>query len=183
MIDYRSIETLEAGLENIKKSPTDNGMLYMIVVRPTVKEREIQWYSTLTPEYGMEGDHWVRDSWKVLQNGSSDPAVQISIMNSRCLDLVATSKERWPLSGDNLIVDMDLSAANLKPGQRLSIGSVILEVSVVPRTGCNKFRDKFGVEAYKFVSNKIAHELNLRGIFARVVEPGEVAIGDRMKKI
>ena len=183
MIDYRSLETLEAGLENIKKSPSDNGILYMIVVRPTVREREIPWYSTLTPEQGLEGDHWVRDSWKVLRNGSSDPSVQVSIINSRCLDLVATSKERWPLSGDNLVVDMDLSSANLKPGQRLAIGTVVLEVSDVSRTGCAKFRDKFGIEAYKFVSTKIAHQLNLRGIFARIVEPGEITIGDRLKKI
>jgi MOSC domain-containing protein YiiM len=183
MIEHRSLTDLQHGLEDIKNSPSDNGMLYMIVVRPTKRDRNVPWFSKLAPEFGLEGDHWSQGSWKTLPDGSPDPSVQVTIMNSRCLDLIATAKERWPLAGDNLIVDMDISISNLKAGQKVSIGSAILEISDVPHTGCMKFRDRFGVEALKFVSTKEARELRLRGMFARVIKAGEIRIGDRMKKI
>jgi MOSC domain-containing protein YiiM len=183
MIEHRSLTDLQHGLEDIKNSPSDNGMLYMIVVRPTKRDRNVPWFSKLAPEFGLEGDHWSQGSWKTLPDGSPDPSVQVTIMNSRCLNLIATAKERWPLAGDNLIVDMDISTSNLKAGQKVSIGSAILEVSDVPHTGCMKFRDRFGVEALKFVSTKEARELRLRGMFARVIQAGEIRIGDRMRKI
>lgn len=183
MIEHRSQTDLEAGLENIKGSPRDNGMLYMIVVRPMKRERAVPWFSHLSPEAGVEGDHWVQGSWKSLPNGTPDPNVQITLMNSRCLDLIATSKDRWPLAGDNLIVDLNLSAENLKPGQKLALGTAILEVSDIPHTGCMKFRERFGVEALKFVSSKVARELRLRGLFARVIKAGEIRVGDRIRKM
>lgn len=183
MIEHRSLIDLQQGLQTIKNSPADNGILYMIVARSMIREHAVPWFCKLTPEFGVEGDHWVHESWKTLPDGSPDPSVQVTIMNSRCLDLIATSKERWPLAGENLIVDMDISTANLKPGQKLSIGSAILEISDIPHTGCMKFRDRFGVEALKFVSSKEARELRLRGMFASVIKAGEIRVGDRMKKI
>jgi MOSC domain-containing protein YiiM len=183
MIEHRPIATLEAGLENIKKSPADNGILYMIVVRTQKRERAVPWYCNVSPELGVEGDHWSKGSWKSLPDGSPDPSVQITLMNSRCLDLVATEKERWPLAGDNFIVDMDLSTENLKPGQKLSLGSAIFEITDIPHTGCMQFRERFGVDALKFVSTKAAKELRLRGIYARVLKAGSISVGDRLKKI
>lgn len=183
MIEHRTIADMEHGLENIKNSPADNGVLFMIVVRPRKREREVPWYCNLSPEFGVQGDHWSKSCWKTLPDGSPDPLVQISLINSRCLHLIATSKDRWPLAGDNLIVDLDLSNKNLKPGQRLEIGSAIIEITDVPHTGCMKFRDRFGVEALKFVSTKEARELRLRGAFARVIAAGEIRVGDRIKKI
>ena len=183
MIEHRSLDTLEAGLENIKNSPHDNGMLYMIVVRPYKSERAIPWYCNLSPEGGVEGDHWAQGCWKSLPDGRPDPAVQVTIMNSRCLELLAPTKEQWALAGDNLIIDFDLSTENLKPGQKISIGSAILQITDVPHNGCIKFRDRFGADALRFVSTKEGKELRLRGIYAQIIKAGEIRVGDRMKKI
>lgn len=131
----------------------------------------------------MEGDHWAKGCWKSLPDGSPDPSVQLTIMNSRCLDLLAIEKSKWPLAGDNLIVDMDLGVENLKAGQKLSLGSAILEITDVPHTGCIKFSDRFGLEALKFVSTKKGKEMRLRGVYAQVIQDGEIRVGDRLNKI
>ena len=183
MIEHRSFADLQNGLADIKDSPGSEGLLYMIVVRNQKRERSVPWFCKLTPEGGVEGDHWIKGAWKTLDDGSPDPAVQVTLMNSRCLQLIATTKDRWPLAGDNLIVDFDLSTNNLKPGQQISVGPVILEISDIPHTGCMKFRDRFGVEALRFVSTKEARDLRLRGAFARVIQPGEIRVGDKIKKL
>ena len=183
MIEHPTLETLEAGVDHIRNSPSDDGILDMIVVRPQKKQRSTPQQCALTSKGGLEGDHWAKGCWKSLPDGSPDPSVQITIMNSRCLDLITTSKSQWPLAGDNLIADLDLSVENLSPGQRLSIGSAILEITEVPHTGCNSFKERFGLESLKFVSTKMGKELRLRGIYAKVVKDGEVQLGDRLKKI
>jgi MOSC domain-containing protein YiiM len=96
---------------------------------------------------------------------------------------VAGEKARWPLAGDQLYVDLDLSAANLPPGTRLAIGSAVLEVTAQPHTGCGKFVERFGLESMKFVNSPVGRELQLRGINARVVESGTVRVGDVVRKL
>jgi hypothetical protein len=86
--------------------------------------------------------------------------------------------ERWPLAGDQLFVDLDLSADNLPPGTQLTIGSAVIEVTSQPHTGCNKFVSRFGVAAMKFVNSAVGRQLNLRGINARVTRPGAIRVGD-----
>ena len=53
-------------------------------------------------------------------------------MNARAIDLIAGSKERWPLAGDQLYVDFDLSDDNLKVGDRLAIGAALIEITPIP---------------------------------------------------
>ncbi len=118
MIEYRSQPFLESGLAHIRNSPADNGILELIVTRPTKKARSTPHRCRLSSAGGVEGDHWAKGCWKSLPDGSPDPAVQVAIMNSRCLDLISTSKSQWALAGDNLIVDMDLGIHNLRPAQR-----------------------------------------------------------------
>jgi MOSC domain-containing protein YiiM len=183
MIEHVAMNLLESGLTHIMDSPHDNGILHMIVSRPNKKERSTPVRCSLTRKGGIEGDHWANGCWKSLPDGSPDPTVQITIMNSRCLDLIATNKSRWPLAGDNLIVDMDLGVQNLKAGQKLSLGSSVLEITDVPHTGCIKFRDRFGIDALKFVSIKTAKEMRLRGVYAQVIQDGEIQIGDHLKKL
>src|SRR5262249_45056755 len=111
------------------------------------------------------------------------PDMQLNIMNARAIDLIAQSKDRWPLAGDQLFVDFDLSEVNLPPWTKLALGTAIIEVTDQPHTGCGKFIERFGVDAAKFVNSSIGRELHLRGINARVVKPGTIRVGDSVKKL
>ena len=86
-----------------------------------------------------------------------------------------------PLFGDNLFLDLDLSTENLPPGSRVRVGKAILQVTPVPHNGCRKFRGRFGDNALRFVSKKELRHRNLRGIYMRVLEGGEVSPGDRVE--
>ena len=132
---------------------------------------------------GLVGDTWKARISRRTADGSPHPEMQINIMNSRVIALVAQAKDRWPLAGDQLFVDMDLTADNLPPGTRLTLGSAVIEVTSEPHTGCSKFVERFGVETMKFVNAPERKAMNLRGINAKVVRPGVIRVGDVMKKI
>jgi MOSC domain-containing protein YiiM len=103
-------------------------------------------------------------------------------MNTRAVALVAQSRDRWALAGDQLYIDMDLSGRNLPAGTRLSLGSAVIEITAEPHTGCAKFVSRFGVDAMKFVNSPTGRELNLRGLNARVVQRGTIRVGDIVRK-
>jgi len=182
-VQYLSMTELEAGMEYIRQSPRDNGTLNMIVRRPSVDEREVLLEGELSTTEGLIGDTWKVRVSKHSLDGLADIHAQITIMNARTIALLAQSEEYWPLAGDQLYVDLDLSDDNLPPGTQLAIGSAILEVSSVPHTGCKKFSARFGVEAMKFVNSPEGKHLHLRGINTRVIQDGVLRVGDVVKKI
>ena len=104
-------------------------------------------------------------------------------MNSRAVALLAQSPERWPLAGDQLYVDLDLSPANLPPGTRIEIGEAVIEVSDKPHRGCKKFAERFGLDALRFVNSEVGYSLNLRGINTTVIRAGVVRPGDVARKL
>jgi hypothetical protein len=174
---------LEAGLDAIRRSPKDAGELMMIVRRPAIGYRDVLDEAQLDPIEGLVGDTWRFRKSKRTADGSPHPDMQINVMNTRVVDLVAQDRSRWPLAGDQLFIDMDLTGANLPPGTRLAIGSAIIEVTAEPHTGCAKFVERFGVEAMKFVNSTVGEELHLRGINAKVVRGGTIRVGDRATKM
>ncbi|HEY6804440.1 MAG TPA: MOSC domain-containing protein [Pyrinomonadaceae bacterium] len=182
-IYHLTMEELEAGVDHIRQSPKDEGLLSLIVRRPAIDEREVLEEAQLDTVEGLVGDTWKMRSSRRMVDGSPHPEMQINIMNVRAVALVAQEKERWQLAGDQLFLDMDLSKANLPVGQRLSIGSAILEVTEIPHTGCQKFIARFGLDAMMFVNSEVGKELCLRGINAKVVQEGTVRVGDVAKKI
>src|SRR6185436_6926629 len=182
-IKHLTTAELEAGLEHIRQSPKDDGTLDMIVCRPEIDSRKVLDSAVLDIEKGMIGDSWKRRGSSKTADGGPHPEMQITIMNSRVVDLVAQHKERWPLAGDQLFIDMDLTDANLPAGTRLQIGTAVLEVTAEPHTGCAKFIERFGVDAATFVNSAVGRELHLRGINAKVVKAGTISAGDTVTKI
>ena len=174
---------LLAALPQVSQSPADGGTLVQIVVRPDKDLRESPPSCAVTPDAGIPGDRWARFCSRRLPDGRLNPDTQLTLMNSRCLALVAGSRDRWPLAGDNLIVDLDLSLGNLPAGQRLRIGEAILEITAEPHTGCIKFRNRFGADALKFVNAPERKALRLRGIHAQVVQAGRITVSDRIEKL
>jgi hypothetical protein len=174
---------LEAGLDEIARSPRDNGVLAMIVRRPQVGEREILQEGQLDLVDGLVGDSWKNRSSRRTADGTPHPDMQLNLMNSRVVALVSQDTSRWHLAGDQLFVDFDLSAANVPAGTKLSIGSAVIEVTAQPHTGCSKFVERFGLDATKFVNAPEREDLHLRGINARVVRPGVLRVGDSIMKL
>lgn len=180
---HLSTAQLEAGLARLLAAPKDAGRLDMIVRRPGVGEREVLEAGVLDLEEGLVGDTWRARPSSRMPDRSPHPDMQINVMASRVIDLVAGQRDRWALAGDQLFLDMDLSAVNLPAGTRLAIGEAVLEVTAQPHTGCGKFVERFGADAMKFVNSPTGRSLNLRGINARVVRPGTVRVGDRARKL
>jgi MOSC domain-containing protein YiiM len=175
-----SREHLDARLPDLRGLSTEQGTLELIVVRPEEGERELPARAEITLEDGLVGDRWAP---RVDKNGDVFRQNQLTLASTHLLALIA-EPERWPLSGDNLLVDMGLDTESLPVGSRLAIGDdVIVEISEVPHTGCAKFSARFGSDALKFVNSPEGRALRLRGVNAHVVVPGAVSTGDAIRRL
>ncbi len=173
----------DAWLAEVRRSPQDGGRLDLIVARPDVEERVVLASAELDVEVGLVGDNWLRRGSRSSLDGSAEPEAQLNIMNSRCARLVAGGDERMALAGDQLFVDFDLSPENLPTGTRLRIGSAVIEVTAKPHTGCAKFTLRFGLAAHRWINGRVGKAHRLRGICARVIEPGTITTGDTIEKL
>lgn len=182
-VTHLTTEQLEAGLGHVRQSPKDEGRLEMIVRRPRLEAREVLEEGELDLEMGLVGDNWLERGSSSTADGSAHPDMQLNVINARLLDLVAQDRARWQLAGDQLVVDFDLSEENIPPGTQLAIGSAVIEVTAQPHTGCQKFVARFGREAMLFVNSPVGKQLHLRGINARVVQPGTIRTGDAVRKV
>ena len=57
-VEHLTLEQLEAGLEHIRQSPKDVGVLKLISRRPNTDEREVVDEAQLDPAHGLVGDNW-----------------------------------------------------------------------------------------------------------------------------
>jgi MOSC domain-containing protein YiiM len=172
---HLELSALDAGLDEIRQAPTDAGTVELVIRRPSVDEREVLTEAKIDTVAGIVGDRW--------RGTGADPDRQVTVMNARVVALLAQSRERWPLAGDQLYVDLDISDQNLPPGTRIQVGTAVLEVTAAPHRGCKKFAARYGLDALRFVNSEVGYALNLRGINTRVVEGGVVRPGDAVRKL
>ena len=180
---HKTLAELESGMEEILRSPMDDGVLKLIVRRPQTGEREILPAAELDVSEGLIGDNWITRG-----NSSTPPQppkldMQLTVMNSRVIALLAREKNRWPLAGDQLFVDLNLSVETMPPGTQLGVGAAIIEITAPPHTGCKKFMARFGPDAVQFVNSPVGKQLRLRGLNARVVRSGVIRVGDKAKRL
>ncbi len=178
MTRHATVDQLDAGLDHIRQSPAEAGPLRMIVQRPAVDQRTVVSEGTLDVDAGLLGDSWLTRRSPRTPDGGPNPAAQVTIINARLIALLARTEDRWPLAGDQLVIDIDMSENNLPPGAQLAIGSAVIEISEEPHTGCAKFAQRFGHDALRFISTPAGQALRLRGVNTRVIQSGPIRVGD-----
>jgi MOSC domain-containing protein YiiM len=157
-------------LASLPAQPRDEGRVVLVVVRTDVGERATPPRAELTREHGLVGDRWSKREHPVLDS-------QVTMMRA---DVAAVFANGQPLSlpGDNLLVGLDISAANLPTGSRVRVGTALLEVTAKPHRGCDKFTDRFGEDACSITKDPELADARWRGLHLRVIEEGHVAPGD-----
>lgn len=175
-----STAEIDSKIESVLASPKDAGTLEMIVRRPSIDAREVIDRGVLTVANGLVGDNWLTRGSSRTDNGLGHPEMQLNLMNWRFVNLIAGSRERVALAGDQLFVDLDLSPNNVPPGTRLSIGSSEIEITAIPHLGCKKFVARFGIDAMKYANSDFGRMHSLRGVNAKVVTGGKITTGDRI---
>ena len=178
-----SFDELMGAWAELEPSPVDTGSVDMIVRRPAVDSREHLQEGELSTEDGLVGDNWLSRGSSSTPDGSAHPEAQITLMNSRIVDIIAQERDKWDLAGDQFFVDFDLSMDNLPAGTQIQLGSAILEISEKPHTGCAKFAKRYGAPARKFVMTEDGKKARLRGVNARVIQAGVVKVNDTIKKL
>lgn len=182
-VAHRTQDELEAALADVAQAPRDHGTLEMIVVRPTEGARATPASAACTVEGGVEGDDWARRGSRHTPDGSPNPDQQVAVTGARWMRAIADDRARWPLAGDQLVLDLDLSDDALTAGDRLRVGEVEFEVTGHPHNGCAKYRDRFGDAALRVTATPEGRRLHLRGIYLRVVTPGTVHVGDVVQRL
>jgi hypothetical protein len=182
-VRHLSTDELNTNLDLIRQSPADGGKLEVISSRPDVGERVLLQEAELNLQDGLQGDNWRTRGQHKSQPQEPNLEAQLTLMNKRSAQAVAGSQERWPLAGDQLYVDLDMSVANLPAGTQLTIGSAIIEVTDEPHPGCKKFVERFGMDAMTWVNSDEGKKLRLRGVNTRIIQAGTIQVGDSITKV
>jgi MOSC domain-containing protein YiiM len=168
-------DELVARLRALPAISADEGPLVLVVARPVAGERVTPQKCRLTPEGGVEGDRWIL---------RENPSIRSQVTMMRA-DVARVFANGQPLSlfGDNLLVEIDLSTANLPAGTRVRVGDALCEVTDKPHTGCTKFAARFGQAARDLTTHEDFADWRLRGLHVQVIEAGDVSPGDRVRVV
>lgn len=173
----RTLAELESGWQALPPPPRSAGTVRLLCVRKGDGLHETPDAVEITSSHGMLGDRWAEREPGTDPDGNS----AITLMSASAIGLLAADRLPLHAAGDNLVVDLDLSVEALPAGTRLAVGDAVLRVSEEPHTGCSTFRDRFGLDALKWVSTPSGRALRLRGMNCGVVRAGTVRVGDEIR--
>ena len=182
-MDHVAELALDRHLDTIRRAPRDVATIELIVRRPGVDQREVVTEAVLDTVEGLVGDCWKARGSKSMPDGVANPESEVTLMSTRVLAAIEADRSRWPLAGDQLYVDLDITIEHLPAGTQLAIGDAIVVISEKPHTGCAKFTERFGSEATRWVNSPTGRELRLRGMNVRVVQSGTIRTGDTVRRI
>src|SRR5262245_52872926 len=183
MADFSADRDFSPFLADLAAAPSDDGRLRLIVRRPAVDERELLDEASLDTTTGLVGYGWLGRGSKSTPDGSADRGTQLTLISTRVLAAIEPDPVRWPLAGDQLYVDLDLSLDALPAGTRLAIGEAVIEVTEVPHTGCAKFSARFGSDALRWINSPEGRARRMRGMNTRVVRSGTIRVGDAIRRV
>lgn len=172
---------LEAALPHVRAAPADNAPIHGLCLRPGFGQRSFPDRLTLTRAEGVPGERWLTTPWLRLPDGRPDPAIQVSILPVRVLDLVWRDRDGTVHPGDNIVADLDCSLTNLPPGSLIAAGTAVLRVSEVFNDGCVKWKARYGTAAKDWITAPGHADLRLRGIYCAVETDGVVRLSDRLE--
>lgn len=170
----KSLEELKRAWASAPPLPRGSGVITSICLRSGGGAHALPRTAEITLEDGVVGDRW---------RLADDPErlCQVTLMSSTVASLIAHGTTLGSDAGDNFLVDLDLSAEALPVGTELYVGSARCRVSPEPHTGCKTFRQRFGVDALRWVNHKDTESLRLRGVNLIVLASGVASIGDRVR--
>jgi hypothetical protein len=166
---------LDARARALAAPARDAGRLALIVRRLPTGARETPGEVRLSAQEGVPGDDWSR-------RPPRKPEAQLAVMRRDVAELIANGQP-LTLFGDQLFVDLDVSAASLPVGTRLRVGAALVEMTAEPHDGCRKFQQRFGADALRFVQARETRGENRRGVYWRVIEPGLARVGDLVEVV
>jgi hypothetical protein len=170
-VTEREVAELERAWRALSASPPRSRTVRLITLRLGDGRHECPGRAALSPELGVHGDRWASGSRRKLD-------AQVTLMDVRVAELVAAGRAPLDAPGDNFLIDLDLAEEALPAGSRLRLGGALIEITALPHTGCKKFRERLGATALAWVNDGPNRALRLRGVNCRIVEGGEVSVGD-----
>ncbi len=180
---HTSTAECDAALDHIRAAPSSGATIGQLCFRPDYGLRTYPDSLEMTVDKGIIGERWIKKPWLTLPDGAPDPRIQVSILSQRVMDLCCRQHPDALHPGDPIVVDMDLSVANLPTGTRLRAGSAILEVSDKFNTACVKWHDRYGNDSLRWINKHENRDYRLRGILCKIVQDGTVNVGDQLVKL
>jgi hypothetical protein len=170
-------EQLAAALPHVLAAPAA-GPVTCLCTRPGVGQRAFPDRIVLTRAEGIPGERWLTRPWLRLPDGRPDPAIQVSILPTRVLDLVWRPGDSVPHPGDPVAADLLMTEEALPEGTLLQAGTAVLRVSGVWNDGCVKWKARYGADAKAWITAPGHRALRLRGILCSVEEDGAISVGN-----
>ena len=108
------LAALREALAALPAPPLDHGVVALIVERHPGEARRAPKVGVFAPGQSLINDRWA-------QSERAHPEAEVTLMRADVAALVCNGQD-LSLPGDNLLVTLDLSAANLPTGSRLQVG-------------------------------------------------------------